>query len=228
MQHLPWPDDLPPDFESPRPISVTFIPATVFDNPALLRGQPGIFRLAAVAAAARTRAVAGRQLERSGRLPGSISKAVASLFRPLVGPQQVGEPFTADWLAAVGRYIGNEGAGLFGTFPSEQSLSVTKRPRMPINSVIAIVARSTRPLTIFIYVVPVYIKRRPAHRGSDADGTVRSAMWAKQAFQRRGRDRGGAHRARYRAWQAGRTRSRAARARWRSLHLRDRSRLSRG
>jgi hypothetical protein len=43
MQHLPWPDDLPPDFESPRPISVTFIPATVFDNPALLRVNPEYF-----------------------------------------------------------------------------------------------------------------------------------------------------------------------------------------
>jgi len=39
-QHLPRPGDLPPDFESPRPISVTFIPATVFDNPALLRVNP--------------------------------------------------------------------------------------------------------------------------------------------------------------------------------------------
>src|SRR6202022_10499 len=43
MQHLPRPDDLPPDFESPRPISVTFIPATVFDNPALLRVNPEYF-----------------------------------------------------------------------------------------------------------------------------------------------------------------------------------------
>src|SRR5271169_2729269 len=42
-QHLPRPDDLPPDFESPRPISVTFIPATVFDNPALLRVNPEYF-----------------------------------------------------------------------------------------------------------------------------------------------------------------------------------------
>ena len=42
-QHLPRPDDLPPDFEPPRPISVTFIPATVFDNPALLRVNPEYF-----------------------------------------------------------------------------------------------------------------------------------------------------------------------------------------
>jgi predicted phage terminase large subunit-like protein len=40
MQHLPRPADLPPDFELPRPISVTFIPAKVFDNPALLRVNP--------------------------------------------------------------------------------------------------------------------------------------------------------------------------------------------
>lgn len=32
--------DLPPGLEPPRPMSVTFIPATVFDNPALLRVNP--------------------------------------------------------------------------------------------------------------------------------------------------------------------------------------------
>jgi predicted phage terminase large subunit-like protein len=32
--------DLPPGVEPPRPISVTFVPATVFDNPALLRVNP--------------------------------------------------------------------------------------------------------------------------------------------------------------------------------------------
>src|SRR6201984_560717 len=36
MQHLPAPEDLPPGVDPPRPISVTFIPASVFDNPALL------------------------------------------------------------------------------------------------------------------------------------------------------------------------------------------------
>ena len=40
MQHLPRPQELPPGFELPRPISVTFIPAKVFDNPALLRVNP--------------------------------------------------------------------------------------------------------------------------------------------------------------------------------------------
>ena len=43
MQHLPQPQDLPPGFEPPRPISVTFISATVFDNPALLRVNPEYF-----------------------------------------------------------------------------------------------------------------------------------------------------------------------------------------
>ena len=43
MQHLPRLEDLPPGFELPRPISVTFIPATVFDNPALLRVNPEYF-----------------------------------------------------------------------------------------------------------------------------------------------------------------------------------------
>jgi predicted phage terminase large subunit-like protein len=37
---LPRSDDLPPGAERPRPISVTFIPATVFDNPALLQVNP--------------------------------------------------------------------------------------------------------------------------------------------------------------------------------------------
>ena len=40
MQNLPGAGDLPPGIEPPRPISVTFIPATVFDNPALLRVNP--------------------------------------------------------------------------------------------------------------------------------------------------------------------------------------------
>ena len=40
MQHLPRPEELPPGCELPRPISVTFIPAKVFDNPALLRVNP--------------------------------------------------------------------------------------------------------------------------------------------------------------------------------------------
>ena len=43
VQYLPRPEDLPPGFEPPRPISVTFIPATVFDNPALLRVNPEYF-----------------------------------------------------------------------------------------------------------------------------------------------------------------------------------------
>jgi hypothetical protein len=43
MQHLTRLDDLPPGFEPPQPISVTFIPATVFDNPALLRVNPEYF-----------------------------------------------------------------------------------------------------------------------------------------------------------------------------------------
>jgi Terminase large subunit, T4likevirus-type, N-terminal len=43
MQHLPRPEDLPPGLDPPRPISVTFIPATVLDNPALLRVNPEYF-----------------------------------------------------------------------------------------------------------------------------------------------------------------------------------------
>jgi Terminase large subunit, T4likevirus-type, N-terminal len=39
-QNHPGPADLPPGIERPRPISVTFVPATVFDNPALLRVNP--------------------------------------------------------------------------------------------------------------------------------------------------------------------------------------------
>ncbi len=40
VQYLPQPEDLPPSTEPPRPISVTVIPATVFNNPILLRGNP--------------------------------------------------------------------------------------------------------------------------------------------------------------------------------------------
>ena len=40
MQYLPQPGDLPPGVELPRPISVTFMPAMVFDNPALLQVNP--------------------------------------------------------------------------------------------------------------------------------------------------------------------------------------------
>jgi predicted phage terminase large subunit-like protein len=40
LQHLPHPEDLPPGVDPLRPISVTFIPAKVFDNPALLRVNP--------------------------------------------------------------------------------------------------------------------------------------------------------------------------------------------
>jgi predicted phage terminase large subunit-like protein len=40
MQYLQQPKDLPSGIEPPRPISVTFIPAKVSDNPALLRVNP--------------------------------------------------------------------------------------------------------------------------------------------------------------------------------------------
>jgi predicted phage terminase large subunit-like protein len=40
MQYLPRREDLPPGIDPPRPISVTFIPATVLDNPALLEVNP--------------------------------------------------------------------------------------------------------------------------------------------------------------------------------------------
>jgi predicted phage terminase large subunit-like protein len=40
MQYLPRLEDLPPGVDAPRPISVTFIPARVTDNPALLQVNP--------------------------------------------------------------------------------------------------------------------------------------------------------------------------------------------
>src|SRR5260370_18987393 len=43
MQDLPRTEDLPPGLDSARPISVTFIAATVLDNPALLRVHPHYF-----------------------------------------------------------------------------------------------------------------------------------------------------------------------------------------
>jgi predicted phage terminase large subunit-like protein len=40
MRDLPRREDLPPGIDPPRPISVTFIPARVFDNPALMQINP--------------------------------------------------------------------------------------------------------------------------------------------------------------------------------------------
>jgi hypothetical protein len=40
VQYRPQPEDWPPSIEPPRPISVTFIPATVFNDPILLRANP--------------------------------------------------------------------------------------------------------------------------------------------------------------------------------------------
>jgi len=40
LRYMPRPEALPPGVDPPRPISVTFIPAKVFDNPALLRVNP--------------------------------------------------------------------------------------------------------------------------------------------------------------------------------------------
>jgi hypothetical protein len=39
-KHLQRPEDLPPGVEPPQPISVTFLPAKVFDNPASLQVNP--------------------------------------------------------------------------------------------------------------------------------------------------------------------------------------------
>jgi len=46
MRDLPRPEDRRRSIDPPRPISVTFIPAKVFDNPVLLRVKPRIFHLA--------------------------------------------------------------------------------------------------------------------------------------------------------------------------------------
>jgi Terminase large subunit, T4likevirus-type, N-terminal len=43
MLHVLGPEALPPGVDPPRPISVTFIPASIFDNPALLRVNPEYF-----------------------------------------------------------------------------------------------------------------------------------------------------------------------------------------
>src|ERR1051326_5737574 len=40
LEYLPRSGERLPEMERPRPISVTFIPARVFDNPALLRANP--------------------------------------------------------------------------------------------------------------------------------------------------------------------------------------------
>ena len=40
LQYMPRPQDLPPGVDPPQPISVSFVPAKVSDNPALLRVNP--------------------------------------------------------------------------------------------------------------------------------------------------------------------------------------------
>ena len=57
MQHLPPPETLPAGVDPPRPISVTFIPASVFDNPALLQVNPEY--LAWLLSATRPKTIAG-------------------------------------------------------------------------------------------------------------------------------------------------------------------------
>src|SRR5205814_8222135 len=47
----------------------------------------------------------------------TIAKAVASLFGPMVGPQQVGEPFAADCLASLRRYVAKQSASFLRDFP---------------------------------------------------------------------------------------------------------------
>src|ERR1700730_11968506 len=72
MQHLPPPETVPPGVDPPRPISVTFIPASVFDNPALLQVNPEI---SAGCCRCRCSRASGcwAAIGRSGRRPGSIS-----------------------------------------------------------------------------------------------------------------------------------------------------------
>ena len=62
-RYMPPPEDLPPGVDPPRPISVTFIPGTVFDNPALLRVNPEYLAWLLSFADPRARATARRQLE---------------------------------------------------------------------------------------------------------------------------------------------------------------------
>jgi hypothetical protein len=63
MQHLQRAEDLPPGFDSPRPISVIFILTSVFDNPALLQVNPEYVSWLRSLPLPRERAAARRQLE---------------------------------------------------------------------------------------------------------------------------------------------------------------------
>jgi hypothetical protein len=74
MQHLPRAEDLPPGFELPRPISVTFIPACVFDNPALLQVNPEYVSWLRSLPRSSTSGC-WVAIGKSGRPPGSISSA---------------------------------------------------------------------------------------------------------------------------------------------------------
>src|SRR5215471_12940336 len=61
-RYMPQPEDLPPGADPPRPISVTFIPAKVSDNPALLRVNPD-YLVWLQSLPPRARAAAAGQLE---------------------------------------------------------------------------------------------------------------------------------------------------------------------
>jgi len=61
--NLPQPEDLPPSVEPPRPISVTFLPATVFNNPILLRANPEYYAWLLSLPTLEREAAARRQLE---------------------------------------------------------------------------------------------------------------------------------------------------------------------
>jgi hypothetical protein len=71
MRDLPRPEDLPPGIDPPRPISVTFIPAKVFDNPVLLRVNP-LLRTAGIVKGFWTPARRRREGMHGGRRPKSL------------------------------------------------------------------------------------------------------------------------------------------------------------
>ena len=72
--HLPRAEELPPGLEPPRPISVTFIPARVFDNPALLKVNPEYLGYL-LSLRRSNKSGCWAAIGRSGRRPGSTSSA---------------------------------------------------------------------------------------------------------------------------------------------------------
>ena len=66
----------------------------------------------------------GTAAQRLAQLQKAVAQAVARLFRPLVGPQQVRQPLAADGLAALCRQKREQRARLLGNLPKSAVIAL--------------------------------------------------------------------------------------------------------